>query len=112
MLFFNSNNAQLRELEHIRTNLLHSRKPLALPSASGPSSSATSSSHIKGGKGKASSPSLKSFLVMARFIARMRIASRAWAAQETIRRKLAGAAEEQRRSKRSRQFKVVRVDAS
>lgn len=49
---------------------------------------------------------------MARFIARMRIASRAWAAQETIRRKLAGAAEEQRRSKRSRQFKVVRVDAS
>ncbi|UNI17382.1 hypothetical protein JDV02_003725 [Purpureocillium takamizusanense] len=92
------NKAQLRELEHIRTNLLHSRKPLALP-----------------GPGRAGSPtspkptSIRPFLVAARFIARMRISARGWAEQEAVWRRLVAATEEQRRVKRSRQFKVVRV---
>ncbi|KAL3952285.1 hypothetical protein ACCO45_014002 [Purpureocillium lilacinum] len=92
------NKAQLRELEHIRTNLLHSRKPLALPSS---------------GAGAGSSPSkptsIRPFLVAARFVARMRISARGWAKQEAVRRKLVAATEEQRRVKRSRQLKVVRV---
>lgn len=96
-----SNKAQLRELEHIRVNVLHSRKPLALPKALTFSSSNGSSS---------SSPNLKSFLIMARFIARMRIAARNWAAQEAVRQKLRLAVEEKRRSKRAKQLKVVPVD--
>ncbi|KND93103.1 Spindle pole body protein pcp1 [Tolypocladium ophioglossoides CBS 100239] len=98
----NSNKAQLRELEHIRTNLLHSRKPLVLPAP--PSSGPTST----GGEAKAAS--IRPFLVAARFIARMRISARGWAKQEVVRRKLAAASEEQRRVKRSRQLKVVRAE--
>jgi hypothetical protein len=48
---------------------------------------------------------------MARFIARMRIASRDWAKQEQVRLKLVAARDDQRRVKRSRQLKVVRMDA-
>jgi len=98
LTFISSNKAQLRELEHIRTNLLHSRKSLALPSS---------------GAGAGSSPSkptsIRPFLVAARFVARMRISARGWAKQEAVRRKLVAATEEQRRVKRSRQLKVVRV---
>ncbi|KAM0261320.1 hypothetical protein ACHAQJ_002351 [Trichoderma viride] len=93
------NKAQLRELEQIRTNLLQSRKPLALPkplSFSSPNGS--------------SPPTLKSFFIMARFIARMRIAARNWASQEAVRQKLRTAVEEKRRNKRSKQLKVVPVD--
>ncbi|KAL6870266.1 putative spindle-pole body protein [Trichoderma novae-zelandiae] len=90
------NTAQLRELEHVRTHVLHSRKPLTLPK---PPSSAPSP------------PTLKSFFIMARFIARTRIAARNWAAQEAIHQKLRLAAEEKRRKKRSKQLKVVSVDA-
>ncbi|RFU74665.1 spindle associated [Trichoderma arundinaceum] len=93
------NKAQLRELEHIRTNILQSRKPLALPRPLNFTS-----------PGGSSSPTLKSFLVMARFIARMRIAARNWAGQEVVRQKLRSAAEERRRNKRSKQLKVVPVD--
>jgi hypothetical protein len=49
---------------------------------------------------------------MARFIARMRIASRDWAKQEAVRQKLSVAVQEQRRAKRAHQFKVVRVEAA
>ncbi|KAL7790336.1 putative spindle-pole body protein [Trichoderma ceciliae] len=94
------NKAQLRELEHIRTNLLQSRKPLALPKALTFSSSPDGSS----------SPTLRSFFIMARFIARMRIAARNWAAQEAVRQKLRMAVEEKHRNKRSKQLKVVPVD--
>ncbi|OAQ66608.1 microtubule associated domain-containing protein [Pochonia chlamydosporia 170] len=94
------NKAQLRELEHIRTNLLHSKKPLALPVA--PSGLAF---------GKTKATSIRPFLTMARFIARMRIASRNWAQQEQVRLKLVAARDDQRRVKRSKQLKVVRVDA-
>lgn len=95
-----SNKAQLRELEHIRTNLLHSKKPLALPAA--PNGLAF---------GKVKPTSIRPFLTMARFIARMRIASRNWAQQEQVRLKLVAARDDQRRVKRSRLFKVVRMDA-
>ncbi|KAG8426399.1 hypothetical protein J3459_008172 [Metarhizium acridum] len=94
------NKAQLRELEHIRTNLLHSKKPLALPAA--PNGLAF---------GKVKPTSIRPFLTMARFIARMRIASRNWAQQEQVRLKLVAARDDQRRVKRSRLFKVVRMDA-
>ncbi|TFB07591.1 hypothetical protein CCMA1212_000064 [Trichoderma ghanense] len=90
------NKAQLRELEHVRTHVLHSRKPLVLPKSLSPAPS---------------SPTLKSFLIMARFIARTRIAARNWAAQEAIHQKLRLAAEEKRRKKRSKQLMVVSVDA-
>ncbi|KHO01073.1 Spindle associated [Metarhizium album ARSEF 1941] len=94
------NKAQLRELEHIRTNLLHSKKPLSLPAA--PDGLAF---------GKLKPTSIRPFFVMARFIARTRIASRRWAQQEQVRLKLVAARDDQRRVKRSRQFKVVRMDA-
>ncbi|KAH7157188.1 hypothetical protein EDB81DRAFT_867940 [Dactylonectria macrodidyma] len=97
------NKAQLRELEDIRTNLLGNRKPLSLP-ASGSKKRASSADD-------AGRPSLRTFLVMARFIARMRISARDWAKQEAVRQRLVVATEEQRKVKRSRQLKVVRVEA-
>lgn len=48
---------------------------------------------------------------MARFIARARISARGWAGQEVVRRKLVVATEEQRKTKRTRQLKVVRAEA-
>ncbi|OAA73650.1 Spindle associated [Cordyceps fumosorosea ARSEF 2679] len=92
------NKAQLRELEHIRTKILHSRKPLLLPGAS-------SSNDAAGRK-----PTLRTFLVAARFVAKMRIAARQWAAQEEVRRRLQAAAEETRKAKRAKGLRVVRVD--
>lgn len=94
-----SNKAQLRELEHIRTNVLQSRKPLTLPNPPSFSSS-----------GGFSSSKLKAFLIMARFIARTRIAARNWAGQEAVRQKLRTAIEEKRQIKRSKQLKVVAAD--
>ncbi|KAL7965146.1 hypothetical protein HDV63DRAFT_398052 [Trichoderma sp. SZMC 28014] len=93
------NKAQLRELEHIRTKVLQSRKPLTLPKPPSFSSS-----------GGSSSPKLKTFLIMARFIARTRIAARNWAGQEAVRQKLRTAIEEKRQIKRSKQLKVVAAD--
>ncbi|KAL6898789.1 hypothetical protein GGI43DRAFT_423329 [Trichoderma evansii] len=92
------NKAQLRELEYIRTKVLQSRKPLALPKPLPFSSSGDSS------------PKLKTFLIMARFIARTRIAARNWAGQEAVRQKLRTAIEENRQIKRSKQLKVVAAD--
>ncbi|KAK7428701.1 hypothetical protein QQZ08_004795 [Neonectria magnoliae] len=97
------NKAQLRELEDIRTNLLGSRKPLSLPGTKQPSSS--------GAEPAAARPTLRTFLSIARFIARMRISARDWAKQETVRQRLVVATEEQRKTKRSRQLKVVRAEA-
>ncbi|EHK43710.1 hypothetical protein TRIATDRAFT_35684 [Trichoderma atroviride IMI 206040] len=93
------NKAQLRELEHIRTKVLQSRKPLTLPKPPSFSSS-----------GGSPSPKLKTFLIMARFIARTRIAARNWAGQEAVRQKLRTAIEEKRQIKRSKQLKVVAAD--
>ncbi|KPM35757.1 hypothetical protein AK830_g10813 [Neonectria ditissima] len=100
------NKAQLRELEDIRTNLLGSRKPLSFPSTSGGKQTSSAEPPTA-----AARPSLRTFLVMARFIARMRISARDWAKQETVRRRLVVATEEQRKTKRSRQLKVVRAEA-
>ncbi|KAG5978508.1 hypothetical protein E4U55_006138, partial [Claviceps digitariae] len=55
--------------------------------------------------------SIRPFLTMARFIARVRISSRTWAGQEQIRQKLVAARDEQRRVKRTRLFKVVRAES-
>ncbi|KAM3559051.1 hypothetical protein ARSEF4850_004295 [Beauveria asiatica] len=88
------NKAQLRELEHIRTKILHSRAPL--PVSSSPE--------------QRKQPTLRTFLVLARFVARMRLSARKWAAQEEVRRKLVAATEERRKAKRRRGLKVVRVD--
>ncbi|KAF4962957.1 hypothetical protein FSARC_8983 [Fusarium sarcochroum] len=93
------NKAQLRELEDIRTNLLGNKKALSLPSHATTANSSTTK------------PTLKTFLVMARFIARARISAKNWAKQETVRRKLVVATEEQRKVKRSKQLKVVRAEA-
>ncbi|KAG6006084.1 hypothetical protein E4U21_007381 [Claviceps maximensis] len=95
------NKAQLRELEHIRKNLLQSNKPLALPLASNNLLALD----------KTKPTSIRPFLTMARFIARMRISSRTWAGQEQVRRKLVAARDEQRRVKRTRLFKVVRAES-
>ncbi|CAM1503785.1 Fc.00g013760.m01.CDS01 [Cosmosporella sp. VM-42] len=94
------NKAQLRDLEHIRTQLLGSRKPLALPSNASPAN-----------KTPSARPSLRTFLVMARFIARMNLSARDWAKQETVRRKLVVATEETKKAKRTRALKVVRMEA-
>ncbi|KAF4470850.1 myosin heavy chain [Fusarium albosuccineum] len=93
------NKAQLRELEDIRTNLLGNKKALTLPS------------HAAGANSSTTKPSLRTFLVMARFIARTRLSAQNWAKQEKVRRRLVVATEEQRKVKRSRQLKVVRAEA-
>ncbi|KFH43776.1 hypothetical protein ACRE_054720 [Hapsidospora chrysogenum ATCC 11550] len=93
------NKAQLRELENIRTRLLGNRKPLSLPSAAAREQAGTTTTR----------PSLKTFLVMARFIARMRISARDWAKHEEVRGRLVAATEEQRKTKARRQLKVVRA---
>ncbi|KAF5245458.1 hypothetical protein FAUST_1756 [Fusarium austroamericanum] len=93
------NKAQIRELEDIRTNLLGNKKALALPS------------HATASNSSATKPTLKTFLVMARFIARVRLSANNWAQQEVVRRKIVSATEEQRKVKRSRQFKVVKAEA-
>ncbi|KAF4987044.1 hypothetical protein FGRMN_10562 [Fusarium graminum] len=93
------NKAQIRELEDIRTNLLGSKKTLSLPS------------HATAANASTTKPTLKTFLVMARFIARARLSANNWAKQEVVRRKLIVATEEQRKVKRSRQLKVVRAEA-
>ncbi|QPC79699.1 hypothetical protein HYE68_010451 [Fusarium pseudograminearum] len=93
------NKAQIRELEDIRTNLLGNKKALALPSHATASNSSTTK------------PTLKTFLVMARFIARVRLSANNWAQQEVVRRKIVSATEEQRKVKRSRQLKVVKAEA-
>jgi hypothetical protein len=92
-----SNKAQLRELEHIRTHILGNRKQLVVPS-------------LQQKQDGSSKPSLKTFLSMARFIARMRISARGWAKQEKIRQRLITATEEVRKTKRAKQLKVVRVE--
>ncbi|QPG93813.1 hypothetical protein C2857_002787 [Epichloe festucae Fl1] len=94
------NKAQLRELEHIRKNLLHSNKALSLPVAR---------NGLVPDKTKPSS--IRAFLAMARFIARMRLSSRTWASQERVRLKLVAARDEQRRAKMTRQLKVVRAES-
>lgn len=93
------NKAQIRELEDIRTNLLGNKKALALPS------------HATASNSSATKPALKTFLVMARFIARVRLSANNWAQQEVVRRKIVSATEEQRKVKRSRQLKVVKAEA-
>ncbi|WXC66675.1 hypothetical protein SNK03_012457 [Fusarium graminearum] len=93
------NKAQIRELEDIRTNLLGNKKALALPS------------HATASNSSATKPTLKTFLVMARFIARVRLSANNWAQQEVVRRKIVSATEEQRKVKRSRQLKVVKAEA-
>ncbi|KAJ4135907.1 hypothetical protein NW768_003509 [Fusarium equiseti] len=93
------NKAQLRELEDIRTNLLGNKKALSLPG------------HATAANSSTTKPTLKTFLVMARFIARARLSANNWAKQEVVRRKLLNATEEQRKVKRSRQLKVVRAEA-
>jgi hypothetical protein len=49
-------------------------------------------------------------LLAARFVAKARIAARAWSKQEVVRRKLVGAAEETKRARRTRQLRVVAVE--
>ncbi|GKU00187.1 microtubule associated protein [Fusarium langsethiae] len=93
------NKAQLRELEDIRTNLFGNKKALALPG------------HAIANNSSTTKPTLKTFLVMARFIARVRLSASNWAQQEVVRRKLVSATEEQRKVKRSRQLKVVKAEA-
>ncbi|KAG6100207.1 hypothetical protein E4U30_005155 [Claviceps sp. LM220 group G6] len=95
-----SNKAQLRELEHIRKHLLQSNKSLALPLAR--------NSALEPNSSKPSS--IRPFLTMARFVARMRLASRTWAGQEKVRLKLVAARDEQKRVKRTRLLKVVRTE--
>lgn len=83
---------------------LGNNKPLVLPS---------SKKQQQQGQGQGQQktrPTLKTFLTMARFIARTKVAAREWAKQEAVRKKLAAAAEETRRAKRSHRLKVVRVD--
>lgn len=100
-----SNKAQLRQLEDIRVNLLGSKKPLA--AAALPSTNAdTTGNHGKKGEKKTS---IRPVLLAARFIARTRIAASKWATQEHVRLRLVAARDEQRRVKRSRHLRVVRV---
>lgn len=91
----NSNKAQLRELEQIRSGLLGRRGEASLSRTQSPPPPKPSS--------------IRTFFLAARFIARARISARAWARQEAIRHKLQAAADDQRRRRRSAFFKVVRA---
>jgi hypothetical protein len=50
---------------------------------------------------------LKTVALMARFVARMRIAARDWAVHEETRRRIVDKVEEMRRQRRGGQLKVV-----
>ena len=76
--------------------MLGNRKALVLPSAVAREQAGTAR------------PSLKTFLVMARFIARVRLSARDWAKQEDVRQRLVVATEEQRKTKARRQLKLAR----
>ncbi|ODA83413.1 hypothetical protein RJ55_01927 [Drechmeria coniospora] len=99
------NKAQLRELEHIRTGILQSRKPLAIATS-------TSLDLKANGTDGRTVTSIRPFLIAARFVARMAISARGWAKQEAVRRELVKVAEEQRRVKRSKRLRVVRTTGS
>jgi hypothetical protein len=93
-----SNKAQLRDLESIRTGLLGSRKSLPAPTQSRTSTA------------NAGRPTLRTVLLAARFVAKARIAARAWNKQEVVRKKLVGAAEETKKARRTKQLRVVAVE--
>ncbi|KAL7958465.1 hypothetical protein V8C34DRAFT_314088 [Trichoderma compactum] len=90
------NKAQVRELQKARAYVLQSRHPVSIPKLPSPTQSPTT---------------LKAFLVMARFIARMRIAARKWAPQEDVRKQLRLDIREKRRDKRMKLFSAVPVEA-
>ncbi|KAH8174853.1 hypothetical protein LIA77_06272 [Sarocladium implicatum] len=96
------NKAQLRELESIRTSLLGSRKAL-------PASTRNSHNNEKGAAA-VGRPTLRTVLLAAKFVAKARIAARAWSKQEVVRKRLVGAAEESKKARRARQFRVVPVE--
>ena len=95
----NSNKAQLRELEVIRTEVLGSRKMLTLPSDA-----------VRQARTPAGRPTLKTVAIAARFVARLQSSAREWARHETTRKKLASSVEEMRKAKRKTGLKVVRDD--
>lgn len=90
------NKAQVRELQKARAYVLQSRHPVSIPELPSPTQSPTT---------------LKAFLVMARFIARMRIAARKWAPQEDVRKQLRLDIREKRRDKRMKLLSAVPVEA-
>ncbi|TDZ28984.1 Spindle pole body protein pcp1 [Colletotrichum spinosum] len=96
------NNAQLRELEQIRCEVLGSRRTL-----SSPPSSAVSKQRGAATSGR---PTLRTVATMARFIARMKISAREWSKHEATRRRLADCVDEMRKTKRRKQLKVVVAD--
>lgn len=87
------NKAQLRELEHIRVNLLGNRQQM----------------RTKAKSEEDRKPTLKTFLVMARFVARMKISARQWAGQEAVRKRIVAVTEEGKKTRRSRRLRVVEV---
>ncbi|CEJ92010.1 hypothetical protein VHEMI07692 [[Torrubiella] hemipterigena] len=87
------NKAQLRELEHIRVNLLGNRQQLR--------------TKVKSEEDR--KPTLKTFFVMARFVARMKISARQWAGQEAVRKRIVAVTEEGKKTRRSRRLRVVEV---
>ncbi|KAK4068433.1 uncharacterized protein Triagg1_7372 [Trichoderma aggressivum f. europaeum] len=90
------NKAQVRELQKARAYVLQSRHPVSIPELPSPTQSPTT---------------LKAFLVMARFIARMRIAARKWAPQEDARKQLRLDIREKRRDKRMKLLSAIPVEA-
>ncbi|KAL6816002.1 hypothetical protein GGI42DRAFT_339100 [Trichoderma sp. SZMC 28013] len=90
------NKAQVRELQKARAYVLQSRHPVSIPELPSPAQSPTT---------------LKAFFVMARFIARMRIAARKWAPQEDVRKQLRLDIREKRRDKRMKLLSAVPVEA-
>ncbi|KAL7932430.1 hypothetical protein V8C35DRAFT_323012 [Trichoderma chlorosporum] len=90
------NKAQVRELQKARAYVLQSRHPVSIPELPAPAPAPTT---------------LKAFLVMARFIARMRIAARNWAPQEGVRKQLRLDIREKRRDKRMKLLSAVPVEA-
>ncbi|KAL6692722.1 hypothetical protein J3F84DRAFT_396694 [Trichoderma pleuroticola] len=90
------NKAQVRELQKARAYVLQSRHPVSIPELPSPTQSPTT---------------LKAFFVMARFIARMRIAARKWAPQEDVRKQLRLDIREKRRDKRMKLLSAVPVEA-
>ncbi|KAL7905697.1 hypothetical protein GGI35DRAFT_471571 [Trichoderma velutinum] len=90
------NKAQVRELQKARAYVLQSRYPVSIPELPTPTQSPTT---------------LKAFFVMARFIARMRIAARKWAPQEDARKQLRLDIREKRRDKRMKLLSAVPVEA-
>ncbi|KAL2889995.1 Spindle pole body protein pcp1 [Ceratocystis lukuohia] len=93
------NTAQLRQLEHIRRDVLGDKTALTLPSSALKSLSPTSATSLS------SRPTLKTVALVVRFVMRARRGAALWQKQEATRAKIVEAVEDMKKKKRVRDLR-------